>query len=549
MDNKISQAQEILSKLGLPKSQQNRISALTFLALCNIREMDSWHHAKKRSMTLAKDIMTFIKDNYKGAEYKTGTRESFRKNVLQPFIEYKIADYNPDDPNLAPHSPKTHYAISEMALEVVKKYGTLEWPLALEIFKQKQVNEKRIGAAIVRKVSIKNYKSLVNEVIELGRVNIFIGSNGCGKSNILEAIAMVAASKAKDLDNDGLYNRGVRIAKPSLTFSSYLNQSPSDSIDIELQFEDLDGSIPNFSTIKSSFISTNPEDIFSKWIDRENIGSGSINIKYILDQLPQALRESEEFQNLSLKDFISQFEGYIEEDHTKNNNKYTEIISDFLIYNINTKALRGIQPDSRKQPLGINGEGLDILISTFKKTELDILRRYTKLISWLSTILIDKSDAFKLDGHKMGKSMSTLYFSDRFMSRKNNILSAENTNEGILHLLFYISLFISDKTPKIFGIDNIETALNPRLCRKVIKEIGHLAKEYGKQVLITTHNPAVLDGLNLLDDEQRLFIVSRTDDGMTKVKRLKLKPESAKESFMLSELWMKGIIGGIPQDF
>ena len=33
-------------------------------------------------------------------------------------------------------------------------------------------------------LSIKNFKSIADDTIELGRVNVFIGENGCGKSNI-----------------------------------------------------------------------------------------------------------------------------------------------------------------------------------------------------------------------------------------------------------------------------------------------------------------------------------------------------------------------------
>lgn len=66
------------------------------------------------------------------------------------------------------------------------------------------------------------------------------------------------------------------------------------------------------------------------------------------------------------------------------------------------------------------------------------------------------------------------------MSKKNNIFSAENTNEGILHILFYLSLFISKKTPKFFAIDNIEKSLNPKLCRTLIKEIAILSKDNDK---------------------------------------------------------------------
>jgi len=66
--------------------------------------------------------------------------------------------------------------------------------------------------------------------------------------------------------------------------------------------------------------------------------------------------------------------------------------------------------------------------------------------------------------------------------------------------------------------------------------------------LITTHNPAILDGLNLNDDEQRLFVVSRNEEGKTKIKRIKLKPKS-EESLKLSEMWMRGYLGALPKNF
>lgn len=60
--DKIQEAQLILKELGLPKSQQNEISALTLLALCNISEDDSWENAQKRSLGVSKGIMNFISE-------------------------------------------------------------------------------------------------------------------------------------------------------------------------------------------------------------------------------------------------------------------------------------------------------------------------------------------------------------------------------------------------------------------------------------------------------------------------------------------------------
>ena len=45
--SKLTEAQQILEALGLPKRQQNERSALTLLALCHLKESDEWKEAKK----------------------------------------------------------------------------------------------------------------------------------------------------------------------------------------------------------------------------------------------------------------------------------------------------------------------------------------------------------------------------------------------------------------------------------------------------------------------------------------------------------------------
>ena len=80
-------------------------------------------------------------------------------------------------------------------------------------------------------------------------------------------------------------------------------------------------------------------------------------------------------------------------------------------------------------------------------------------------------------------------------------------------------------------------------------EICTLARKHEKQVLITTHNPAILDGLDLFNDDVRLFEVKRLDNGNTKTRRIQVKPEMKNENYKLSELWMRGYLGAISQNF
>lgn len=116
--------------------------------------------------------------------------------------------------------------------------------------------------------------------------------------------------------------------------------------------------------------------------------------------------------------------------------------------------------------------------------------------------------------------------------------------------MFYFSLFISGDTPKFFAVDNIDASLNPKLCSKLITELVRLSKKYDKQAIFTTHNPAILDGLNLDDPEQKLFVIYRNKSGHTKARRIE-KPNTpeGQEPIKMSEAFLRGYIGGLPKGF
>jgi Fe-S cluster assembly ATPase SufC len=356
---------------------------------------------------------------------------------------------------------------------------------------------------MIEEIKIQNFKSIADLSIPLGRVNVFIGANGSGKSNILEAVAMAAAAAERlRIDLGDLERKGIRIAKPNLMTNSFYGERTSNDIRIGVN-----GQGQNLQFMLGTIM----HDLFSPW-----------HCGMYTPGLPQ--EETTRFRNY---------------------------ISPFLIYSLSINALRGFTFESKERPLGINGEGLDTLLNYLPKEEMEQIRVIAAdYIPWIEDIFFDVGDIYKANGYRLGRSKSTLLFQDRFMQKKNNIFSAENANEGVLQLLCYLTLFISKVTPAFFAIDNIENGLNPRLCRYLIKKIGELAVQNDKQALITTHNPAILDGLNLHDDNLRLFIVTRDDEGHTLIERLKLKPKTeGMPHYKLSEMWMRGIIGGLPENF
>lgn len=134
--DKISEAKIILNDLGMPKSQQNDISALTLLSLCSIKKNSKWSAATRTSQTVTKSIMSFINKYYR-KYYAPNTRETFRRQVLHQFVQGGVADYNPDNPGLPVNSPNAHYAITQDALKVVKNYNTSNYGKSLTDFIRK----------------------------------------------------------------------------------------------------------------------------------------------------------------------------------------------------------------------------------------------------------------------------------------------------------------------------------------------------------------------------------------------------------------------------
>ncbi|MFN8276331.1 MAG: BsuBI/PstI family type II restriction endonuclease [Chitinophagales bacterium] len=131
--SKLEEAKEILKAIGLPPAQYNEMAALTFLAVCNIKENDSWANATRQSLGVTRGIMTFVNDNY-GKSYAPNTRETFRRQVLHQFVHARVVDYNPDKPDLPVNSPNAHYAVTNEVLDVVKTYQTKNWDKALKNF-------------------------------------------------------------------------------------------------------------------------------------------------------------------------------------------------------------------------------------------------------------------------------------------------------------------------------------------------------------------------------------------------------------------------------
>jgi predicted ATPase len=359
---------------------------------------------------------------------------------------------------------------------------------------------------MITEIQIENFKSIHTLKMNLGRVNVLIGENGCGKSNILEAITLCSAAAHAKLDNEFLVSRGIRVVEPQFMRSAFELESIKKEISIYLEAN-------NGNYFRCNLVHDN--EPYSAW--------NSTNDKY----------ENQEGRE----------DSYPSGEEILNAIKYPSI-SEFLIFSPENTSLRKFDEEGQIQPLGIKGEGLFKLLKVMSSNkDLDQINEIQEKLR-----LLDWFDNFEIP---QGLSVErSIQIKDRYLDDAIPFFDQRSANEGFLFLLFYFTLFISDYTPKFFAINNIDASLNPKLCTRLIKELVQLAKKYDKQVIFTTHNPAILDGLNLGDEEQRLFAIYRNKSGHTKAERI-LKPEplEGEDPIKLSEAFMRGYIGALPKNF
>jgi predicted ATPase len=370
---------------------------------------------------------------------------------------------------------------------------------------------------MVRAFHIENFKSIQSLKMELGRFNVLIGANGCGKSNILEGIAMGCAAAENRLDNASLINRGIRLTEPALMKSGFEKMKKENEVQIEISFDD--------DTIKC--VLDNNNSAFSEWKNKSNS---------ILSQISKSYSEA------TMQDLFILFEKISKYDASKLLNSVWLIgdVSNFSIYSPENYFLRRFEDEDKGNVLGLRGEGLFLAVQTIANTNPEQfleIKKHLKIFDWFEDAEIPK-DLFATE--------KRLKITDNYLQDGLKYFDQKSANEGFLYVLFYLTLFISDYTPKFFAIDNIDNALNPKLAGDLMKILAALAEKHGKQVIFTTHNPAILDGLNLNDPEQRLFVVSRNAVGHTKALRIEKKPTPANgQSVKLSEQFLRGYIGGL----
>lgn len=388
----------------------------------------------------------------------------------------------------------------------------------------------------IKEISIRNFKSLYDVSFEPGKVNVLIGANGSGKSSVLEAIGVLSAAMTDRVNINSLQRKGVRLSASMLYKSKFSSiRRESKTIDFSIEWEN------ELDTYKYSTYMTAPNDDDSWRYFAESVKN---NGKVIYGRSNASRKPSN--NKVGCYAVANELSG---DDYVKAG----EYIADYGIYQPDTLTLRGtVQDPVQVNPIGLNGGRLAEAISDLLHIEDDdvmfgtmYMEDVLELIDWASDFKVSKPKKSILNPG-VPSTQQIVEFRDKYL-KDTATFTGYDASEGALYVLFMLTLAMHKKTPKMFAIDSFDHALNPRLAKRVTQIFSQIILEQDRTVFMTTHNPLVLDGLDLSNDDIRLFTTDRNQNGHVEMHRVRVSDELLKMNQPLSRLWINGLLGGVPE--
>lgn len=364
----------------------------------------------------------------------------------------------------------------------------------------------------IRRVVLRNYKSIGHCDVSLSPLTYLVGQNGAGKSNFLDALHFVRDALAGSLDS-AINERG------GLNEVRRRSSGHPTHFGIRLEFHLRDGRNGWYAFDIGAMASSGYE------VQHEECVIGGIGKGPFFRITKGQLRDSSETtfpavtaDRLALV-AASGFTVF---------RPVFDALTAMGFYNLNPKVMRELQKPQDGRLLKPVGENIASVIGHLERVSpdrVDTIREYLQ-----SVVPMVHGVERKAIG-----PMETLEFRQEMAGAKHPWkFLAQNMSDGTLRALGVMTALLQsnvDYSPTVIGIEEPETALHPAASAALREVLVHAARH--TQVLVTSHSPDLLDDRSI-DADSLVSVVS--EGGETKIAPL----DSASRQVLREHLFSAG---------
>lgn len=345
----------------------------------------------------------------------------------------------------------------------------------------------------IRRVVLRNYKSIGNCDVRLQPLTYLVGQNGAGKSNFLDALHFVRDALAGSLDN-AINERG------GLNEVRRRSGGHPNHFGIRMEFHLKDGR-DGWYAFKIGAMPGRGYEVQHEECVISGIGKGPFFriIKGKLDASSEATFPSITADRLALvaASGFTAFRPVFDE------------LTAMGFYNLNPKLMRELQKPQDGRLLKPVGENIASVIGHLERVAPD---RVNIIKEYLQSVVpmvhgMERKAIGPMETLEFRQKMAGTHDPWRFL--------AQNMSDGTLRALGVMTALLQgniDYSPTLIGIEEPETALHPAASAALREVLVHASRH--TQVLVTSHSPDLLDDRNI-DADSILSVVS--EGGETKI--------------------------------
>lgn len=165
------------------------------------------------------------------------------------------------------------------------------------------------------------------------------------------------------------------------------------------------------------------------------------------------------------------------------------------------------------------GEFLSGKIATFSAGQIkELLAKVCEFYPWIINIYTSS----------LRGGWKELFFVEKSADGGTHRFSSQNSCDGLLRLVGFLTEFLTSDTFIVF--DEIENGFNPEIMEKLVRMIT----DFPTQIIITTHNPVIINYMQEDIAIESTLLVYRKQDGTTGIRRFFEIPEVSERLSYLS---------------
>ncbi|MEO8606400.1 MAG: AAA family ATPase [Chloroflexota bacterium] len=380
---------------------------------------------------------------------------------------------------------------------------------------------------MLTQLRFKNWRSLKDVTIDdLQPINVFIGANSAGKTNILDALYFLRWALTNGI-RDAYYRYASLYEFRTLT-------EPKQAVELSFTYSTKIGNKTKLLTYTLSMLDEDlsPSEILK---DSENIIWMESEFRKTKVRNADGTISEADSSDLGLSAF-GRINTYPEIQHT-----FQFITQRWQMLDENFSPPLSLPIDSKKNIDLIDpcADNLPTILNAIYKSQPEKYAELQEVAQWL----LDHVSQLKVE--RTDLETRVIVEEKAFKNREAPTISAGTARLLAMLTAYYALDMRLKEMPGLIVIEEPDTALNPGLLGRFVSQLRNYTEgEYPRQFILTTHNPAFLDYFK----PEEVRVVERDNQGYTHVKRI---PEHIREIWLdeygLGEVWMTNSLGGIPE--